>query len=118
MRAVDASTLRDPQTDEERVKDAEWLVILGKIYPPKNSHVPTYLPIWAMIISPGSGLLIEEVVDIRYLRYVIGRYRQHYVKHRSYCTVRYLLVQIGIFCLNTGTYCLVKLPYVHVFEIL
>jgi len=28
-RAVDPSTLRDPQADEERVKDAEWLVILG-----------------------------------------------------------------------------------------
>ncbi len=30
VRAVDASTLRDPQTDEERVKEPEWLVILGK----------------------------------------------------------------------------------------
>jgi len=29
VRAVDASTLRDPQTDEERVKEPEWLVILG-----------------------------------------------------------------------------------------
>jgi len=28
-RAVDVATLRDPQTDEERTKDAEWLVILG-----------------------------------------------------------------------------------------
>nr|ALS04691.1 ubiquinol-cytochrome C reductase [Pseudodiaptomus poplesia] len=28
-RAVDVSTLRDPQTDEERVQNAEWLVILG-----------------------------------------------------------------------------------------
>merc|ERR1712123_494973 len=27
--AVDPATLRDPQTDAERVKDAEWLVILG-----------------------------------------------------------------------------------------
>jgi len=27
--AVDPSTLRDPQTDDERVKQAEWLVILG-----------------------------------------------------------------------------------------
>jgi len=26
---VDPATLRDPQTDSERVKDAEWLVILG-----------------------------------------------------------------------------------------
>lgn len=29
VRAVDPATLRDPQSDEERVKDAEWLVILG-----------------------------------------------------------------------------------------
>ena len=29
-RSVDASTLRDPQTDDERVKDPEWLVILGR----------------------------------------------------------------------------------------
>jgi ubiquinol-cytochrome c reductase iron-sulfur subunit len=28
-RAVDPASLRDPQADEERVKDAEWLVILG-----------------------------------------------------------------------------------------
>jgi len=28
-RAVDPATLRDPQSDEERVKAAEWLVILG-----------------------------------------------------------------------------------------
>jgi len=28
-RAIDAATLRDPQTDEERVQQAEWLVILG-----------------------------------------------------------------------------------------
>jgi len=27
--AVDVGTLRDPQTDAERVKDAEWLVIMG-----------------------------------------------------------------------------------------
>jgi len=27
--AVDPATLRDPQTDTERVQDAEWLVILG-----------------------------------------------------------------------------------------
>jgi len=27
--AVDPATLRDPQTDAERVQDAEWLVILG-----------------------------------------------------------------------------------------
>ncbi len=27
---MDASTLRDPQTDEERVKEPEWLVILGR----------------------------------------------------------------------------------------
>ena len=27
--AVDPATLRDPQSDGERVKDAEWLVILG-----------------------------------------------------------------------------------------
>lgn len=28
-RAVDPTTLRDPEADEERVKSAEWLVILG-----------------------------------------------------------------------------------------
>ncbi|KAI1285543.1 Cytochrome b-c1 complex subunit Rieske, mitochondrial [Halotydeus destructor] len=28
-RAVDVATLRDPQRDEDRVKDAEWLVLLG-----------------------------------------------------------------------------------------
>ena len=28
-RSVDVSQLRDPQTDEERVKDAKWLVLLG-----------------------------------------------------------------------------------------
>jgi len=28
-RAVDVSSLRDPQADEERTKDPEWLVILG-----------------------------------------------------------------------------------------
>ena len=30
-RAVDPATLRDPQSDEERVKDPEWLVILGEL---------------------------------------------------------------------------------------
>jgi len=28
-RSVDITTLRDPQTDEDRVKEAEWLVLLG-----------------------------------------------------------------------------------------
>jgi ubiquinol-cytochrome c reductase iron-sulfur subunit len=28
--AVDVKTLRDPQTDEERVKKPEWLVMLGR----------------------------------------------------------------------------------------
>jgi ubiquinol-cytochrome c reductase iron-sulfur subunit len=28
-RAVDVSTLRDPQKDEDRVKNPEWLVLLG-----------------------------------------------------------------------------------------
>merc|ERR1712107_978106 len=27
--AVDPATLRDPQSDAERVKDSEWLIILG-----------------------------------------------------------------------------------------
>merc|ERR1719445_1170481 len=27
--AVDVGTMRDPQSDAERVKDAEWLVVLG-----------------------------------------------------------------------------------------
>lgn len=29
VRKVDVATLRDPEPDEERVKEAEWLVILG-----------------------------------------------------------------------------------------
>ena len=28
-RAVDVASLRDPQADEDRVKQAEWLVLLG-----------------------------------------------------------------------------------------
>ena len=29
--AVDHTTLRDPQADSERVQQAEWLVVLGKL---------------------------------------------------------------------------------------